>query len=83
MILQWLLTGPEHKKLQKPKVADPADFQQPAPPSAHRDPAAEQPDGAMVSNALPHANSLLLALRLQGVVLQPPHWNGGGKPGVQ
>ena len=64
-------------------MADSADFQQPAPPPPHGDTTSEQPDGAVVTDALPNANGLLLTLGLQGVVLQSSDGNGGGESGVQ
>ena len=58
----WLLTGgccvlsgPEHQELQVPEVADLAELQQPASSAPHGNSPAEQPDGAVVADAFPHA----------------------------
>ena len=75
--------GSEHQELQEPALADSAELQQPetAPPHWHT--AAEQSDGAVVPDALPHAHRLLFSHWLQGVVLESVDRDGGGKPGVQ
>ena len=55
-----LLLGTEHQELQEPAMADIAGVQQPASPATNRHPSAEQPHGAVVSHALPHADCVLL-----------------------
>jgi len=76
-------TGSEHKELQVTEVADAAQLPQPAPALADRHAAAEQPDGALVTDALPHAARLPVTPRLQGVVCQPAHRHDRGQPRVQ
>ena len=86
MLVDWWLffpSGPEHQELQVPEVANVAELQQPASSAPHGNPPAEQPDGAVVADAFPHAVGVRLPQRFQGVVLQSPHWNGGGLTGVQ
>lgn len=56
---------------------------QPPETAAHRNAPAEQPDGAVVSDALPHAPRLPVPPRVQRVVLQPADGNDRGKSGVQ
>ena len=45
-------------------MADPAELQQPASLPADRHTASEQPNGALVSDALHHAARLLVPLRV-------------------
>ena len=75
--------GPAHQELQVPALADAPQLQQPGQAPADGDPAAEQPDGAVVPHALPDAGRLRLSPELQGVVLQPADRDGGGHAGVQ
>lgn len=56
---------------------------QPPAPAADRNSFAEQPDGALVPHALPHAPRLPVPPRVQGVVLQPAHGDDRGQSGVQ
>lgn len=70
--------GSEHQEFQEPALADPAQFQQPASPTVDWHSPPEQPDGAVVPHALPHASRLLVPHRIQGMVLQPSHRNGRG-----
>lgn len=56
---------------------------QPPASAADRNSSAEQPDGALVSHALPHAPRLPVPPGVQGVVLQPADGNDRGQPGVQ
>ena len=56
---------------------------QPQATAADRNSSAEQPDGALVSDALPDASRLPVAPRVQGVVLQPADGDDRGQPGVQ
>ena len=56
---------------------------QPPAPAADRNSSPEQPDGAVVSDALPHAPRLPVPPRVQGMVLQPADGNDRGQPGVQ
>lgn len=56
---------------------------QPPATAADGNSAPEQPDGAVVSDALPHAARLPVPPRVQGVVLQPADGDDRGKPGVQ
>ena len=51
----YILLGPEHQELQVPEVANVAELQQPASSAPHRNSPAEQPDGAVVADAFPHA----------------------------
>jgi len=78
-----LLTGSEHKELQVTALADTAQLPQPATPAADRHAAAEQSDGAVVTNALPDAACISVAPRLQGVVCQPAHRHDRRQPRVQ
>ena len=78
-----LLTGPEHQELQVATLADTAQLPVPASPAPHRHTAAEQSDGALVSHALPHAPSVRLASRVQGVVRQPADGHDRRKQRVQ
>ena len=64
-------------------MADVAQLLQPAPPVVDRDTTAEQSDGVVVLDALPDAQRVPVAQRLQGVVLQPAHRHDWGQPGVQ
>lgn len=50
--------GPEHQELQEPALADAADVQLSEEAPSHGDPSAEQPHGALVAHALPHASRL-------------------------
>ena len=75
--------GSEHQELQEPALADPTELQQPETTPPDRYTTAEQPDGAVVPHAFPHAHRLLISHRLQGVVLESSDRDGGGKPGVQ
>ena len=50
--------GSEHQELQEPAVADAADLQLPEKAPADRHSSPEQPHGAVVAHALPHAARL-------------------------
>ena len=78
-----LLTGPEHQELQVPTLADTAQLPVPASPATDRHPATEQSDGTVVSHALPHASSVRLTQRVQGVVRQPADEHGRRHQRVQ
>ena len=61
MLIKVLLhprRGATHQELQEPAVAALAQLQQQGAPPAHRHAAAEQPHGAVVPHALPHARRL-------------------------
>ena len=73
---QLFLPGSEYQELQEPALADIAHIQQPTSTAADGDTAAEQPHGAVVSHAFPHAHCVCLSLRLQGMVFQPSHRDG-------
>ena len=76
-------TGSEYKELQVSALADAAQLPQSASAAADRDATAEQPHGAVVTDAFPHATRLSVPPRLQGVVCQPADWYDRGQPGVQ
>ena len=61
MLIKVLLhprRGAAYQELQEPAVAAAAQLQQQGAPPAHRHAAAEQPHGAVVPHALPHARCL-------------------------
>ena len=79
----FVVTGPEHQELPVPTLADTAQLLVPTPPAAHWHAPTEQSHGAVVSHALPHAASVRLTPRVQGVVRQPTHGHDRGQQGVQ
>lgn len=83
MCFTLVCPGSEHQELQEPALANTAYLQQSASAAPDGHTATEQPHGVVVPDALPHAHRLCLSLRLQRVVLQPPHWNGRRQSGVQ
>lgn len=56
---------------------------QPPAPALDGNPPAEQSDGAVVPDALPHAARLPVPPWVQRMVLQPANWDDWGQPGVQ
>ena len=66
-----LFTGPEHQEFQVSALANVVEFQQPAKIASYRNSSTEQSDGTVVSHAFPHASSVSIPSRFQGVVLEP------------
>lgn len=83
MWLLLLVVGAKHQELQVAAVADATELLVAAAPAADGHAAAEQFDGAVVADALPHAARLPVAPRVQGVVRQPAHGHDRGQPRVQ
>lgn len=67
----------------RPILCFPVCVLQPPAPAADGNPAAEQSDGAVVPDALPHAARLPVPPRVQRMVLQPADGDDRGQPGVQ
>lgn len=83
LIVCLSLVGSEHQELPVATLADTAQLLVPAPPASHWHAASEQSDGAVVAHALPHAPSVRISPRVQGVVRQPPNGHDRRKQGVQ
>ena len=64
-------SGPEHQEFQVTTLADAAELLESAAPVADGHTTSELADGAVVSDAFPHAPCVLFPPRVQGVVLQP------------
>lgn len=79
----YFFQGSEYQELQVTALADTVEFSQSTSTSSNRYPASEQPDGALVTDALPHAARLSVAQRVQGMVLKSANRNDRGQPRVQ
>ena len=62
--------GAAHQELQVAALAVPAQLPVAAAPTAHRHAATEQPHGALVAHALPHAACVRVAPRFRSLVRQ-------------
>ena len=83
ILIQSGVSGAEHQELQVTALADAPQLLVATPFAADGNATAEQPDGAVVTHALPHAAHLPIAPRVQGVVRQSAHRHDRGKSRVQ